>query len=198
MDCFETCAWYIRSAYQGVCNGQPLWRVPLSVAVGMWPIFAWLFAFKKAVIIPINWRPEIHTEWLPVANDALVSIWGVLFGTLCVSPFAWKLWVSARDRAESAEPLSDALWWASKQKVAAVALVCYPAALSILDFLADTKISIAKDVAAFVTYGALHFASPFLGAIGLWIWAPPEVGATFAWTLGFTNLSSLCTHLVRL
>lgn len=154
---------YTSNAYYGVLNDRPLWRVPLSVAWGMWPIFAWLVGFKKAAYIPIEWRPTIHTEWLPAANDFLVSLWGVFLCTLAVGPFAWKLWISAVDKAENADPASDDRWWAKKQKLAAVVLITYPAALSILDFLADTAVTVPKDILAFVTYGALHFASPFLG-----------------------------------
>lgn len=152
------------NAYHGVLNDRPLWRVPLSVAWGMWPIFAWLVGFKKAAYIPIDWRPTIHTEWLPAANDLLVSLTGVFFCTLLAAPFAWKLWISAADKAESApDARCDAFWWAEKQKLAALVLIAYPATLSLLDFLADTQITVAKDILAFVTYGALHFASPFLG-----------------------------------
>lgn len=194
------CVHYACNAYHGVCNGRPLWRVPLSIAWGMWPIFAWLMAFKKAIYIPTEWRPDIHTEWLPPADDFITSLPGTaLISLLICAPLAWKIWISAADKMENAsDPASPEYWWASKQKLAAAALLAYPAALSLLSFCADTQISMAKDIGAFVTYGALHFASPFLGAIFLWVWAPPEVAANFAWTLGFTNLASLVTHIVGL
>lgn len=53
-----------------------------------------------------------------------------------------------------------------------------------------------QDVLAWIFYGVLHFASPFLAGWWLWGFAPPGVAIVYGLTLGIQNLSGLLTHLV--
>jgi membrane-associated phospholipid phosphatase len=51
------------------------------------------------------------------------------------------------------------------------------------------------DVFAWLSYGVIHFISPFLAAFWLWLFAPPGVVSIFAWTFGIQNCLGIITHL---
>lgn len=76
-------------------------------------------------------------------------------------------------------------------------IVLFPAWLAMTNVVAT---SVAwtpfQDVLAWIFYGVLHFASPFLAGWWLWGFAPPGVAIVFGLTLGVQNLSGLLTHLV--
>ncbi|KAH8920584.1 hypothetical protein BT69DRAFT_1283896 [Atractiella rhizophila] len=76
------------------------------------------------------------------------------------------------------------------------AIVCFPTALGFCHWLAHRGITDFKDICAFATYGALHFASPFLAGFWLWGFAPQGIAKTFGYCLGAQNLAGLITHLL--
>jgi membrane-associated phospholipid phosphatase len=48
---------------------------------------------------------------------------------------------------------------------------------------------------AWLSYGVIHFISPFLAAFWLWLFASPGVVSIFAWTFGIQNCLGIITHL---
>ncbi|PQE07679.1 putative IPT1 Mannosyl diphosphorylinositol ceramide synthase protein [Rutstroemia sp. NJR-2017a BVV2] len=53
----------------------------------------------------------------------------------------------------------------------------------------------ALDVFTWLSYGVIHFISPFLAAFWLWLFAPPGVVSVFAWSFGIQNCLGIITHL---
>ena len=48
---------------------------------------------------------------------------------------------------------------------------------------------------AWLSYGVIHFISPFLAAFWLWLFASPGVVSIFAWCFGIQNCLGIITHL---
>lgn len=48
---------------------------------------------------------------------------------------------------------------------------------------------------AWLSYGVIHFISPFLAAFWLWLFASPGVVSVFAWSFGIQNCLGIITHL---
>lgn len=46
-----------------------------------------------------------------------------------------------------------------------------------------------------LSYGVIHFISPFLAAFWLWLFASPGVVSIFAWAFGIQNCLGIITHL---
>lgn len=53
-----------------------------------------------------------------------------------------------------------------------------------------------QDVLAWIFYGVLHFASPFLAGWWIWGFGPPGAAIVYGMTLGAQNLCGLGTHLI--
>lgn len=53
----------------------------------------------------------------------------------------------------------------------------------------------ALDVFTWLSYGVIHFVSPFITALWLWLFAPPGVVSVFGWTFGIQNCLGIITHL---
>ncbi|GAA96763.1 hypothetical protein E5Q_03434 [Mixia osmundae IAM 14324] len=84
----------------------------------------------------------------------------------------------------------------SRQKLLALLVLTFPLQLKAVSLLGQLPIHSSIDLAAFATYGVLHFASPFLCAFWLWLFAAPGVSKAFGWTLGFQNIAGLTTHIL--
>lgn len=84
----------------------------------------------------------------------------------------------------------------SFMKIYALIIFTYPFLLYCMNLLAFTNIQAYKDLMAWATYGALHFASPIVIAWWLWFFAPPGAARIFGWCLGGQNCLGLLTHLL--
>ena len=81
-------------------------------------------------------------------------------------------------------------------KIYALIVLTYPLLLYCMNLLAFTSIMEYKDLLAWATYGALHFASPIVIAWWLWFFAPPGAARLFGWCLGGQNCLGLLTHIL--
>jgi hypothetical protein len=163
--------------WRAFCNGRSFLPIG-AVLYGAWPVALWMISFKQVKWIPHSWRPPIHLDRLPRWNAWLVSPTCVFLLTLAASPCCHYLLRRADQQKQQ--------WSAKavgKARLAAVLLFVYPAALSLLDLLATTEISVPKDIFAFVFYGVLHFAAPFVAPFLFWGFAPPGVASTYGCAL---------------
>lgn len=77
-------------------------------------------------------------------------------------------------------------------------LIMFPPTLRILNDLAiGLDPSPVQDVTAWIFYGVLHFASPFLFGWWFWFFASPGAANIFGWCLGLQNLSGLILHVLN-
>ncbi|ORY63824.1 hypothetical protein BCR35DRAFT_308792 [Leucosporidium creatinivorum] len=174
------CSWVL-------LNGSTVLGRLWSVAVGAFPVWCWVSAFKRGVKnIPLNSRPPIHIDLLPGWNDLILHPYGVLLLAVSLLPLARFLWLGDGAKDSSG---------ARRGPVYAVCVLLFPLALAWSDRLAKVQITNQLDLLAFGSYGALHFASPIIAA--WWIWGFGSQGAAriFGWCLGLQNLCGLATHL---
>jgi hypothetical protein len=76
-------------------------------------------------------------------------------------------------------------------------VLLFPAWLKVLNYVAlNTTWDAFQDVLAWIFYGCLHFASPFLMGWWAWAWCPPGAAIAFGWCLGLQNFTGLCIHLL--
>lgn len=54
----------------------------------------------------------------------------------------------------------------------------------------------ALDVFCWLSYGVIHFISPWIAAFWLWLFASPGVTSVFAWSFGMQNCLGIITHLL--
>lgn len=126
---------------------------------------------------------QIHTHLLPILEASLLSPSGIVLLTILLTPWAVLMRVHSRSpKTKTLYPLMIVLFplWLKLTNVVATGLAWTP----------------FQDVLAWIFYGVLHFASPFLAGWWLWGFAPPGVAIVFGLTLGIQNLSGLLTHLV--
>ncbi|CAO1626998.1 unnamed protein product [Sympodiomycopsis kandeliae] len=164
-------------------NGKSPIRWLVGLLAGILPPVCWTLAFKLARNIPSEWRPEIHTHLLPILEASLLSTSGIVLLTILLLPWAVLLRVHSRTTiSKTVYPLMVVFFplWLKLTNVVATTLAWTP----------------FQDVLAWIFYGVLHFASPFLAGWWLWGFAPPGVAIVYGLTLGIQNLSGLLTHLV--
>lgn len=69
-----------------------------------------------------------------------------------------------------------------------------PFALNILH-AGTHHLSPVLDVFGWLSYGVIHFISPFFAGLWLWLFAPPGVISVFGWSFGIQNCLGIMTHL---
>ncbi|RDL37333.1 PAP2-domain-containing protein [Venustampulla echinocandica] len=141
-------------------------------------ILVWITTFKNAYRIDAAIRPRIRVNWLEQADHKIFDI--TFFGivTQCLLAVLGYGWVYAFTR---------------RSKLAIFAAL--PSFLLNILYLGTHNLSAALDVFTWLSYGVLHFLSPFLAAFWLWLFAPPGVVSIFAWSFGIQNCLGIITHL---
>ncbi|EJF66438.1 hypothetical protein DICSQDRAFT_164288 [Dichomitus squalens LYAD-421 SS1] len=194
----------VRHCVDVLLNGKTPLRWLAGLLAGILPPVTWTLAFKCARLIPDEWRPKIHTHVLPKLEAKLLSSAGILFVTLCLVPLAMLV----RTRCHTA----------LSRKLYPALVVLFPLWLKVLNMLALDLPTVRQlleraiannnmlthlglqtpeqDVVAWIFYGVLHFASPFIAGWWIWGFAPPGAAIVFGITLGAQNLCGLFTHLV--
>ncbi|GAA6034597.1 hypothetical protein JCM8097_005415 [Rhodosporidiobolus ruineniae] len=171
-----------------LCNGRnPLYRL-WTVFVGALPPILWTVSFKQAKHIPTEIRPPIHIDLLPKLNNLLLSPWGVLLVTLSLVPLARLVYYWGAGDKPAGER--------GRGRPYAASILAFPLLLKLTAEFGKAEVTNFLDIWAFVTYGALHFASPIVAAWWIWGFGTQGAACTFGWTLGAQNLAGLATHLV--
>ncbi|PWN41227.1 hypothetical protein IE81DRAFT_303882 [Ceraceosorus guamensis] len=168
----------VQHCHAVLLNGKSHLRWFGGLLFGILPPVVWTLSFKMARKLPNEWRPQIRTLLLPRLEALLLSPGGIAVSTLALLPPVLYL----RRKVQDPRPI--------------YLLLLYPAWIKALNAVAlGTTWTDFQDVLAWVFYGVLHFASPFL--MGWWAWgfAPTGAAQAFGWALGLQNLSGLCIHL---
>ncbi|GAA5953301.1 hypothetical protein JCM3765_007466 [Sporobolomyces pararoseus] len=175
------CSWVL-------LNGSSVLYRLWTVLVGSFLPFLWTFLFKQAKYIPVEIRPPIHIDLLPKLNKLLLSPFGIITLTISLIPLARLVYFWG----DGDKPKEER----GRGRAYAISILLYPIALWFTAYFGTAEPTTFLDLLAFSSYGALHFASPFLA--GWWIWGFGCQGAacTFGFTLGAQNLAGLATHLV--
>ncbi|GAA5991030.1 hypothetical protein JCM5350_005401 [Sporobolomyces pararoseus] len=175
------CSWVL-------LNGSSVLYRLWTVLVGSFLPFLWTFLFKQAKYIPVEIRPPIHIDLLPKLNKLLLSPFGIIALTISLIPLARLVYFWG----DGDKPKEER----GRGRAYAISILLYPIALWFTAYFGTAEPTTFLDLLAFSSYGALHFASPFLA--GWWIWGFGCQGAacTFGFTLGAQNLAGLATHLV--
>ncbi|PWN20842.1 hypothetical protein BCV69DRAFT_299314 [Microstroma glucosiphilum] len=164
-------------------NGKNPLRWLVGLLAGILPPVTWTLAFKLARNIPSDWRPDIHTHLLPVFEAILLSPTGIILLTILVTPFAYL--IRRGSRTQTSRVLYPSL------------ILLFPAWLKVMNLIAlGTTWTPFQDVLAWIFYGVLHFASPFLAGWWIWGFGPPGAAIVYGVTLGVQNICGLFTHLV--
>ncbi|CAO1632000.1 unnamed protein product [Parajaminaea phylloscopi] len=164
-------------------NGKNPLRWFVGLLAGVLPPVCWTLAFKLARNIPPEWRPEIHTHFLLIMEAFILSPAGILLVTLLLSPVAGLV------RLRSRTPTGRILYPAT--------ILLFPVWLKVLNTIAlGVAWSDSQDVLAWIFYGVLHFASPFLAGWWIWGFGPPGAAIVFGCTLGAQNLTGLISHIL--
>lgn len=101
-----------------------------------------------------------------------------------MAPLALMVWI----HYQSTHPNQATLY--------AATILTFAPTLRILNDLAiGLDPSPMQDVSAWLFYGVLHFASPFLAGWWIWFFGAPGAANVFGWCLGCQNLTGLLLHL---
>ncbi|KAI9830368.1 MAG: hypothetical protein M1819_005749 [Sarea resinae] len=137
------------------------------------PVAVWISTFKEARLIPASIRPYIHVDLLP----------------------AWEKYLYETPTGLIAQSAVLAgIYYAVIRTPWALTAASLPFILNILNFFAQ-DLNRTKDLFAWISYGVVHFISPYLTAVWLWFFAPPGVIGVYGWAFGFQNLAGVFTHL---
>lgn len=139
-----------------------------------------------------------NTRYIPLQTSATSSEDGEnLDPSVALRKEVYASTLSAADTRPTQSPLDgEHPEAASFLKVYALLVLAYPTLLYIMHLLAFTEVRAYKDLMAWATYGALHFASPIIIAWWLWFFAPPGGARTYGWCLGMQNIAGLFTHII--
>ena len=137
------------------------------------PVLIWITTFKEARLIPASIRPPIHVDLLPKWEHFLYETPIGLLGQ---------------------SVLLTAIYYAVIRTPWALLAGTIPFILDIEGFLAQ-DLNAFKDVLAWISYGVIHFVSPYLTAVWLWLFAPPGVLGVYSLAFGCQNIAGIATHL---
>ncbi|CZT51276.1 probable IPT1 Mannosyl diphosphorylinositol ceramide synthase [Rhynchosporium secalis] len=141
-------------------------------------ILTWITTFKNARLIPAARRPLIHVHELEDADHTIFDITPTgLFIQVTVAALGY-FWMYALTR---------------RSKLSLLAALP-PFALNIL-YAGTHSLYKPLDVFTWLSYGVIHFLSPFFAAFWLWLFASPGVVSVFAWSFGIQNCLGIITHL---
>jgi membrane-associated phospholipid phosphatase len=123
-------------------------------------------------------RPLIRVRFLEDEDHRIFDITFIGVAIQCILAVGGYSWMYALTR---------------RPKLSLLAAVP-PFALNILH-AGTHDLSAALDVFTWLSYGVIHFVSPFFAAFWLWLFASPGVVSIFAWSFGIQNCLGIITHL---
>ncbi|ODQ55927.1 PAP2-domain-containing protein [Saitoella complicata NRRL Y-17804] len=165
---------FARHILHTLLNEKSPTQLAILIFINLIPVIIWMTTFKQARLIPSDIRPFINVDLLPRWEHVLYE---TPLGLLSQSALLTLL-ASAALRTRYALLAS-----------------LIPLILDILHHLAQS-LTEWKDVLAWISYGVIHFVSPFLTAFWLWLFAPPGVTGTYGWSFGMQNICGVATHLL--
>ncbi|KAH6679541.1 hypothetical protein B0J14DRAFT_473089 [Halenospora varia] len=141
-------------------------------------ILIWITTFKNAYRIDPSIRPRIRVNFLERADHDIfdISFMGLVSqAVIAVIGYSWMYTITRRIKLSLLATLP-------------------PILLNIL-YSGTHTLYAALDVFTWLSYGVIHFISPFFAALWLWLFAPPGVVSVFGWTFGIQNCLGIITHL---
>ncbi|KAG9246645.1 hypothetical protein BJ878DRAFT_496256 [Calycina marina] len=165
--------------YSTLLNRHSLFGLLRHILINMTFILLWITTFKNAWRIDPSIRPLIHVNYLEQADHFIfdITVPGVAMQCiLAASGYTWMYTLTRRSKLSILATIS-------------------PFALNILHIGTHT-LTPALDVFTWLSYGVIHFFSPFLAAFWLWLFASPGVLSIFAWSFGIQNCLGIITHLL--
>lgn len=179
----------------------------LNFLKNFFPVVLWLTLFKNAAAIPVEWRPAINVKWLPLADDfcfnsrrysAYLFYLLVLAGlVLPVAVLCFSISLSANPKKLLQPPPAAASSGRHSSKLFFVTLLllAWPV-LNVLHFLAVSTQHYFLDLLSYISYVLLHLIVPIVTSVYLYVFHPPGVLASYAWSLGTQNILGLSTHIL--
>ncbi|KAF5870584.1 putative inositolphosphotransferase protein [Botrytis fragariae] len=163
--------------YRTLLNRHSFFGLLRHILINMTFILIWITTFKNAWRIDSSIRPLIDVNYLETLDRRVFgfSMFGLASQFTCsVIGILW-------------------MYTLTRKKISIIAGLP-PLLLNILYALSH-DLSEPLDVFAWLSYGVIHFVSPFLAAFWLWLFAPPGVVSMFAWSFGIQNCLGIMTHL---
>ncbi|KAL2068868.1 hypothetical protein VTL71DRAFT_15206 [Oculimacula yallundae] len=164
--------------YKTLKNRHSLLSLLGHILYNMLFILLWIFTFKNARLIDPSIRPDIHVHELEDADHLVFDITFTGVFIQCAVSVLGYSWMYALTR---------------RSKLSLLATIP-PFALNILHYGTHNNYE-ALDVFTWLSYGVIHFFSPFVAAFWLWLFASPGVVSVFAWCFGIQNCMGIITHL---
>ncbi|KAL3421969.1 pap2 superfamily protein [Phlyctema vagabunda] len=164
--------------YRTLLNRHSLFGLLRHILINMTFILIWITTFKNAWRIDPAVRPKIRVNWLEREDHIIfdITIPGLVIQfTIGACGYVWMYYLTRRSRLSVLAALP-------------------PFLLNILH-AGTHELRPVLDVMAWMTYGVIHFISPFLAAFWLWLFASPGVVSIFAWCFGMQNCLGIITHL---
>ncbi|KUJ23129.1 PAP2-domain-containing protein [Mollisia scopiformis] len=177
-DVFGAVGRFFLHVYKTLLNRHSLFGLLRHILINMTFILIWITTFKNAWRIDASIRPLIDVNYLEEADRRVfdLSFEGIFIQ--CVVSALGYAWMYALTR---------------RSKLSILAALP-PFLLNIL-YAGTHSLCSALDVFAWLSYGVIHFISPFLAAFWLWLFASPGVVSVFAWSFGIQNCLGIITHL---
>lgn len=165
--------------YRTLLNRHSFFGLLRHILINMIWILVWITTFKNAFRIDASIRPRIHVNYLERVDHQIFDI--TILGILIQSGIALcgYSWMYALTR---------------KPKLSILAILP-PFLLNVL-YAGTHSLCPSLDVFTWLSYGVIHFISPFFAAFWLWLFAAPGVVSIFAWSFGIQNCMGILTHLI--
>lgn len=167
-------------------NGRTPLRFVLDFLRNLVFVLIWITTFKNARLISPDIRPAINVRVLETRDAQVFAVDNVagVFAQVFIGAYGW-LWASfVIDPTLSSLPTS------------ALPFFFAPLVLNGLHHLAQGDLHMALDVLAWLSYGVIHFVSPFFCAVWLWLFAPSGIVGCFGWSFGIQNCIGIAIHLL--
>jgi len=177
-DVFGVVGRFFIHVYRTLLNRHSFFGLLRHVLINLTFILIWITTFKNAYRIDSSIRPRIRVNYLERVDHRIfgITLPGVLLQcAISIFGYSWMYALTRRPRLSIFAALP-------------------PFLLNIL-YAGTHSLCASLDVFAWLSYGVIHFISPFLAAFWLWLFASPGVVSTFAWSFGIQNCLGIITHL---
>ncbi|TVY58042.1 Inositol phosphorylceramide synthase [Lachnellula cervina] len=164
--------------YKTLLNRHSLFGLLRHILINMTFILIWITTFKNAYRIDSSIRPHIRVNYLERADHRIFDINFTGLSIQCICAVFGYSWMYALTRRPKLSILAALPPFLLNILYAGTHTLCQP-----------------LDVFAWLSYGVIHFISPFLAAFWLWLFASPGVVSIFAWCFGIQNCLGIITHL---
>lgn len=210
---------WLLNTYWTILNGRSFYGLVINFFKNFSLVILWLTLFKSSSKIPVEWRPAIHVQWLPLSDEFIFNpkrftsyfSYSII---LMISFLVYKLFfcycyenndhkvitnnddicINTTNTNNTTTNIHNSF---SYRKLTPIMLLvtAWPL-LNLIRYFSDRHETHILDLIAFTSYVILHLTVPIVSSFYFYLFHKPGVLASYALSLGLQNILGLTTHIL--